>query len=138
MDDRGGAGSGGAATGEGGVSEYHGHMTLEDGSHVPLTAEQAEALWTAAEEAQAARAAAMPTEADALQQFFSALTRLEDFGWRDPCYLHHAGECDMIELGSTGIHRGAYSGDWPGGAWFYRDEIDTANPALCRAVEAAA
>lgn len=113
---------------------YHGHMTMEDGSHVPLTADEAKALWDGIMEAKAAREKAMPTENDALGQFFAAASRLADFGWRNPIYMTGAGECDMIEIGSAGIHRGAYSGEHPDGHWWYRDEIDTARPYLCKAV----
>lgn len=116
------------------MTEYHGHATLADGSHVPLTAEDASALQNTIMKAKQARIDAMPTEADALRQFFEAVKRLEDLGWRNPMYLCDAGECDMIELGSTGVHRGAYSGKWPHGNWWYRDEMDTARPYLVRAL----
>ena len=44
------------------MNEYYGHVTMDDGSHVPLTKEQAETILKQVEDAGAKRAAAMPTE----------------------------------------------------------------------------
>ena len=54
--------------------DYHGHMTMADGSHVALSAEDAKALWEASKRAQAKAEADFPDEQTALRQVF--LSRL--------------------------------------------------------------
>ncbi len=110
----------------------YGHVTLRDGTHVPLSEEAATAFWKSAEGQRAARKEDMPTEADALRQFHQAYTRLCEIGWKAPCYAHHMGECDVISLGSSGVHRATYSGQWPTGDWWLRADFDTIEPALVK------
>jgi hypothetical protein len=111
---------------------FVGHATFSDGSHIVMTPEQAEEIWNAAIAEKTARAVAMPTEESARKALHQAWLRLTELGWMQPCYAHRLGECDLIELGSSGIHRGAYNGEWPNGEWWLADDIDTINPALAK------
>ena len=104
-----------------------------------LSEEQFKALWATAEAEEAARAAAMPTEQDAINAMFSAHLRLRDLGWREAIYCPKDGsEFDVIEAGSTGIHRCHYSGEWPDGHWWVADDGDLwpSRPVLYRPTEA--
>ena len=114
---------------------FVGHATLSDGTHIPLTAADAKAFWDCAEGQRIARQEAMPTETDALRQFHQAYTRLKELGWMEPCYATYRGECDIISLGCSAIHRAAYSGEWPTGDWWLRDDMDTIEPALAKPIE---
>lgn len=72
-----------------------------------------------------ARAQAMPTEKDALNVMANALQRLKDLGWKDAIYCPKDGSTFLvIEVGSTGIHEGYYSGEWPDGHWWIHDPED--------------
>lgn len=98
------------------MSDYHGHATLEDGTHVPLTKEEADALWKASEEAEAKSAADMPETNDAIQVMQRGRSRLRDLGWREAQYCPKDGTpFAVIEYGSTGIFEAWYNGDWPDG-----------------------
>lgn len=117
---------------------YHGHLTLEDGRHVPLTADMASALWDASRAEQEARATAMPTEQDAIRQLMQAQHRLRELGWNDPCYCPKDGsEFDVITRGSSGIFKCAYVGQWPNGSWWTSDGTDVygGEPFLYRVTE---
>lgn len=105
--------------------EYHGHMTLADGSHVPLTKDQAEALWLESERQSAARAAKLPDEKSAISALFEAQVRLKELGWSAAIYCPKDGtHFQVIEAGSTGIFDCRYDGDWPDGTWTTFDERD--------------
>ena len=115
-----------------------GHKTFyENGQfrHEPLRKDEADALWEQAEAERARREQAMPDEQSALQQLWDAQYRLKDFGWQDPVYAPKDGSpLDIIELGSTGIHRGYYEGEWPTGRWWIvDDDLSPTRPALARA-----
>jgi hypothetical protein len=98
--------------------DYHGHMTMADGSHVALTADEAKALWEATEAAQAKSEADFPDEQTALREISRAMQRLRDFRWRDGIYCPKDGsEFEIIEAGSTGVFRCRYDGEWPDGMW---------------------
>ena len=85
-----------------------GHKTFHtpDGPrHEPVRKSEAEALFAAMESAQAKRAAAMPTEQDAIRAMFEAWQRLTELGWRRGSYMPTTGErFATVEVGSTGIH----------------------------------
>lgn len=101
------------------MSDYYGHMTLKDGSHVPLSKEDAEALFTRAEEDKKKRAEFMPTESEALELMSQSVQRLHELGWREAIYCPKDGSIfDAIEAGSTGIHDCIYQGEWPNGHWY--------------------
>lgn len=90
------------------VRAYHGHKTLADGSHVPLTKDEATAIWKAIEEADAKRAQEMPTARDALRVMVAARQRLQELGWwrGGGLRVKPGDECAVAETGSTGIWRG--------------------------------
>lgn len=101
------------------------------------TAEQVIAL---AEAEREARAAAMPTEREALSLIHGAVERLKDLGWRDAIYCPKDGtEFEAIEAGSTVIHRCIYEGKWPDGRWWILAAHDLwpSRPILYRAIPAA-
>jgi len=90
-------------------------------------------------ERDAARAELMPTEQDAIKLMSEAFTRLKDLGWREAIYCPKDGsEFDIVEAGSTGIHKAHYSGDWPDGSWWVADAGDLwpSRPTLYRPTEA--
>jgi hypothetical protein len=116
-----------------------GHKTWADGSHTPLRKSEADELWARAEAAEAKRAADMPNEQDAINQLWDAQERLKELGWKDPVYAPKDGSpLDVIELGSTGIHRAYYEGEWPtaGGWWIHDGDVWPCRPALARAASA--
>ncbi len=90
------------------MGEYHGHRTMPDGSHEPLTQAEAEALWKSVEDAKAARAVAMPTAKDALTSIIEAEQRLSELGWRKGGGLRvkRGDECAVAQSGSTGLWHG--------------------------------
>ena len=106
----------------------------EDGSRVPIRKSFADALWASAEAEKEKRHADMPTERDAIQQLWAAQKRLKELGWQNPIYAPKDGSpLDIIELGSTGIHRGHYEGKWPDGSWWIADgDLWPCRPALAR------
>lgn len=93
--------------------EYHGHITLEDGSHVLLTAEMAKVLWEAAERSSADRAALMPTSRDAMRMISKAHQRMNDLGWwkGGDLRVKRGDECAVREDTSTGIWSGWIDAD---------------------------
>lgn len=104
---------------------YGGHMTLADGSHVHLSPEEAKRLWDDSTRRTAERAVRLPDEGSALRAMFDAYDRLRELGWRDACYCPKDGSSfDVIEAGSSGIHRAHYDGVWPTGTWWIEDGGD--------------
>lgn len=93
--------------------EYHGHATLEDGSHVPLTEEMAKELWEAAERGAADRAALMPTSRDAMRVISDAHQRMQALGWWKGGGLRvkRGDKCAVREDQSTGIWSGRLDED---------------------------
>lgn len=95
-----------------------GHKTMADGSHQPLYESEANAIIEASDRAKEKRACDMPDEKSAIEAFNQAFTRLKELGWSDAQYCPKDGsEFNVIEVGSTGIHRCHYSGEWPKGYW---------------------
>jgi hypothetical protein len=100
--------------------QYHGHMTLVDGSRVALSADEAKRLWEDAERATAQAAMDMPAAGDAMAAISRAKERLRKLGWSDGIYCPKDGSTfAIIEFGSTGIFQGFYSGTWPDGDLHY-------------------
>lgn len=95
------------------MAGYYGHKTLEDGSHVPLTKDEAEALSAWVETARAKRAADMPTAKDALSALIQAEHRLQDLGWwkGGGLKVRRGDDCAVVEMGSTGMWPGHYEAD---------------------------
>lgn len=97
--------------------------------------------WLAAIDAKKAkRAADMPTEQSAVDAMFEAWLRLKELGWREAIYCPKDGsEFHCVEPGSTGIHVGVYSGEWPKGSWWVICEdgdMCPSRPTLWRPIEA--
>lgn len=113
-----------------------GHKTFDTGErcpdtglpmfrHEPLTRAEGEALWAAAEKAQADRAERMPDEQAAIRAFFDAQTRLKELGWRDGVHIPRDGTMvKVIQIGSTGIFDCDCRGEWPDCTWTTYDEHD--------------
>lgn len=120
-----------------GEEGYHGHMAMEDGSHVALSSVDAAALWRRAEEVEQARAALWPTEQDAISAMTDAHHRLKSLGWNDAIYCPKDGTVfEVIEAGSSGIHECHYSGEWPKGTWWVHGAGDLwpSRPILFRLI----
>lgn len=93
--------------------QFYGHKTLLDGSHVPLTEEEAESIWSAVEEARAKRAEQMPTAVEALRALIDAEDRLRELGWSrgGGLRVRKGDECAVAEQGSTGMWKGRLDTD---------------------------
>jgi len=92
---------------------------------ITVTQDEWDALEIASLKEKAARSALLPTEQDAINMIAECHTRLKELGWNDAIYCPKDGsEFDAIEVGSTGIHRCHYSGEWPEGRWWIADEHD--------------
>jgi hypothetical protein len=83
--------------------EYHGHVTMSDGSHVKLSCDEAKAILDSIERSQAERAERMPDTYAALSALCSAAERLKELGWHDSRYCPREGRFAVCEIGSTGI-----------------------------------
>lgn len=95
------------------MPECHGHKTLIDGTHVPLTEDEADAIWKAVNAAKAKRAQDMPTAQHALRALIEAQQRMQELGWWQGGGLRvkRGDECAVAETGSTGIWRGHLDAD---------------------------
>lgn len=117
------------------MDDVVGHKTMADGRHEPLTRAESVALMQACEARDAKRKADMPIEQNAIDAMFEAWQRLKELGWREAIYCPTDGSSfDVIEAGSTGIHRCFYSGEWPDGYWMVGDgtECGPSRPILFR------
>jgi hypothetical protein len=113
-------------------------FTRYNSTHIHVTAEEWDASTDVFATRDAARAALMPTEQDAIRLMHEAYTRLKDLGWREAMYCPKDGSTfDAVEPGSTGIHETHYSGDWPNGGWwcFDGDDVWPSRPCLYRPTE---
>lgn len=71
------------------------------------------------------RAKRLPDEPAAIAAMVDAYSRLKELGWNDAIYCPKDGTWfDVIEVGSTGIHRCQYIGEWPDGSWWISDGGD--------------
>ena len=117
--------------------EIVGHKTFSTGEtdpatgfpvlrHEPLTRSEADAIFAAVDAAKAKRAADMPTEEDAVRAMWSAFQRLRELGWTETTYRssESRGSQRLIEPGSSDIHVGHYSGEWPTGSWWIEEAGD--------------
>jgi len=115
--------------------KYFGHLTLQDGSHVPLTEAEAKQIWEETQRRLAERAAKLPDEKTAIRAMFEAFDRLRELGWREAIYCPKDGSAfEVIEPGSTGVFRCHYEGEWPKGSWWIEDDGDLypSHPILFR------
>lgn len=94
-------------------NEYCGHKTMMDGSHVPLTKDEANLLMDQIAAAQSRREADMPMARDALSAIISAEERLRELGWwrGGGLRVRRGDDCAVIQHGSTGMWRGRYQAD---------------------------
>ena len=98
-----------------------GHKTFRDGEsfrHEPLRRSEADAIMASVEAAKAKRAADMPTEQDAARVMWEAWYRLKELGWRETCYGPTDEMVQVIEPGSSGIHKGIRWEPWPEKTWW--------------------
>lgn len=103
---------------------------------VHTSKDQWDGMTSAFDEREAAAAALMPTEQDAIDLMHYAYQRLKGLGWNDPIYCPKDGSSfDVIEAGSTGIHSCSYWGDWPTGSWMIDNDYPS-HPVLYRVTEA--
>lgn len=119
--------------------EIVGHKTFSvDGGgfrHEPLRRGEADAIMAQIEASKSRRAELMPDEAAARRIYFDAWLRLKELGWNEAIYCPKDGrEFEVIEAGSTGVHRCIYSGEWPSGYWMILDGGDAypSRPVLYR------
>lgn len=105
------------------MGEYHGHGTLPDGTHVPLTKSEADALWQAAKAASAREAELMPDTAAVLRMTTGIRNRLHRLGWCEGIYCPKDGsDFAVIVPGCSAILTGCYIGEWPHGDFLVLDE----------------
>jgi hypothetical protein len=112
-----------------------GHKTFQDGHHEPLRQSEAAVIIAASEAAKARRAEQMPDDKAAIHALFDAWLRLKELGWNDAQYCPKDGSLfDAIEVGSTGVHRCRYEGQWPSGSWLIDgdDDLYPSRPVLFR------
>lgn len=114
-----------------------GHTTFRDGHHEPIRQSGAEAIIAESDRAKALRAEQMPNVRAAIEALFSAWLRLKELGWQEAQYCPKDGQLfDVIEPGSTGIHRCRYEGTWPTGGWWIvgDDDLYPSRPVLFRVI----
>jgi len=86
---------------------------------------EAKVLWEEMERQKAATIAKLPDERAAICAMTEAFHRMRDFGWSDAIYCPKDGSSfEVIEAGSSGIHRAHYSGEWPTGTWWIEEDGD--------------
>lgn len=105
--------------------------------HEPLRRSEADAVAAAVAQADRKRAELMPTEQAAVDMLWDAHKRLQEFGFKDARYAapDQGVEVEVIEPGSTGIHRGHFDGKY----WWIsgRDgDLYPTRPALFRVAKA--
>lgn len=90
------------------MSQYHGHKTMADGSTVPLSEDEAKAIWQSVEAAREKRAQDMPAARDALASISDAHSRMNELGWwrGGGLRIKRGDEYAVAQSGSTGIWRG--------------------------------
>jgi hypothetical protein len=120
-------------------NEIVGHKTFDDGHggfrHEPLPRAEADALLRHVEAESARRLALMPDEETARKMLFDAYIRLKECGWNDACYCPKDGRTfDVIEVGSSGVHKAHYEGEWPKGSYWVQADHDLypSRPVLFR------
>jgi hypothetical protein len=109
------------------------------GAHIVTDDEETAALFEVmrgmlaqADEEKAARAVEMPDDASALRVLHRAYRRLKETGWNDAQYARDGAWMEVIEVGSTGIHRARCDRELK--CWWIADGGDLwpSRPVLCR------
>lgn len=112
----------------------------EKGSNrVVCSGEQWDCMTSAMSAEKAARIALIPDEQEAIRLLHDCYIRLKELGWNNPVYCPKDGSAfDIIELGSTGIHKCVYQGEWPTGSWWIVEpgDMSPTRPAMYRVTEA--
>jgi hypothetical protein len=114
-----------------------GHKTLADGRHLPLRRWEADQMLAAIDAHNAQIARDMPDVKTALDVMTDAFHRLEQLGFRPAMYCPKDGSTfEVIEAGSSGIHRCHYDGEWPTGHYWIEgdDDLWPSHPILFRAL----
>lgn len=94
-------------------NDYHGSMTMADGSRVALSADEAKSLWDSIEKATAERAVRLPDAHACLAAMSSASSRMKELGWRESTYCPRDGSLFAVcEIGSTGMWTANFSGEY--------------------------
>jgi len=119
-----------------------GHKTFRnpDGltfRHEPLHESEAQEIMARVEAQTKRRAELMPTEKDAVRMLTQAVERLKELGWRDTMYGPTNVEVQLIEPGSSGIHRGSRWAPWPEKTWWIDGDCPS-NPILFKPIADAA
>ena len=98
------------------MTDYYGHATRPNGTHVRLTREDAD-MWIAAAEAASAREENLMPDTEAILSMMCGVrNRLRKLGWSEGMYCPKGGEdFAAITNGSSGIFIGCYIGEWPTG-----------------------
>ena len=113
-----------------------GHKTFRDGNgfrHEPLRESEANEIMARIEADDKRRKELMPTEQDAARMLFSAWQRLKELGWRETMYGPTNEFVQLIEPGSSGIHKGSRWNDWPEKTWWI-DGDSPSNPCLFKPI----
>ena len=91
--------------------EPHGWKTMLDGTRVPLTSQEAAAIWKTVEAVRRSRAEAMPDTYAALSAISAATQRLRDLGWNQ--MGPRAGvPTACVEMTSTGMWEATRDGEF--------------------------
>lgn len=100
------------------------------------TQEQAEAIFAEIKRTDAEREAAMPDTHAALHQASVGRGRLRKLGWSDGIYCPKDGtKFALVEWGSTGVHAGFYTGEWPEGHIYCGDFLLQPAAVMWKAVD---
>lgn len=117
-----------------------GHKTFSDGQggyrHEPLTQEEADKILAAVDADDKRLKELMPDVETALRLMTDAHYRLKQLGWAEAIYCPKDGSTfEVIEAGSSGIHKCHYEGEWPNGSWWVHEDGDLwpSHPILWRA-----
>lgn len=96
-----------------------------------VSTEQWDEMMSAFNRADKWRADQMPDEAAALRVLNEAYRRLQELGWREAIYAPKGEPLEVIEMGSTGIHKADRDGQ--GRFWIYDGDVWPSRAVLFRA-----
>ena len=117
-----------------------GHKTIRNGDgtfrHEPLRQVEADEIMRGIEDSDRRRIELMPTEQDAVRMMCDAFHRLKQLGWRETMYGPTNHTVQLIENGSSGIHKGSRWHDWPEKTWWI-DGDSPSNPCLFKPLDTA-
>lgn len=114
-----------------------GHKTFRDGDsyrHEPLRKSEAKKIFAGIEDSKKRRAELMPTEQDAAKAMWDAWYRLKELGWKETRYGPTNEVVQLIEPGSSGIHKGSRWNEWPEKTWWIDNDYPS-NPCLFKPLD---